>query len=129
MAEVRGDGVVSAVLADEALNLLNVDKQGFDAMDRRLLLAVVDRFAGGPVGLDALAASISEERGTIEDVLEPYLIQQGYLMRTPRGRVATAKTYQHFGLPVPDRDSDTSALQTLKQNAIDFAATDGEKSD
>ena len=129
VAEVRGDGVVSAVLADEALNLLNVDKQGFDAMDRRLLLAVVDRFAGGPVGLDALAASISEERGTIEDVLEPYLIQQGYLMRTPRGRVATAKTYQHFGLPVPDRDSDTSALQTLKQNAIDFAATDGEKSD
>jgi Holliday junction DNA helicase RuvB len=81
------------------------------------------------VGLDALAASISEERGTIEDVLEPYLIQQGYLMRTPRGRVATAKTYQHFGLPAPDRDSDTSALQTLKQNAIDFAATDDEKSD
>ena len=129
VAEVRGDGVVSALLADEALNLLNVDKQGFDAMDRRLLLAIVDRFDGGPVGLDALAASISEERGTIEDVLEPYLIQQGYLMRTPRGRVATAKTYQHFGLPVPQRDSDNSASQTLKQNAINFSASDGENTD
>ena len=75
VAEVKGDGVVTAALADDALNLLNVDKQGFDAMDRRLLLAIVDRFGGGPVGLDALAASISEERGTIEDVLEPYLIQ------------------------------------------------------
>ena len=107
VAEVKGDGVVTAALADDALNLLNVDKQGFDAMDRRLLLAIVDRFGGGPVGLDALAASISEERGTIEDVLEPYLIQQGYLMRTPRGRVATAKTYMHFGLPVPERSGDT----------------------
>ena len=111
VADVRGDGVVSALLADEALNLLNVDKQGFDAMDRRLLLAIVDRFDGGPVGLDALAASISEERGTIEDVLEPYLIQQGYLMRTPRGRVATAKTYQHFGLRVAQRVSDNSATK------------------
>ena len=129
VAEVRGDGVVSALLADEALNLLNVDKQGFDAMDRRLLLAVVDRFDGGPVGLDALAASISEERGTIEDVLEPYLIQQGYLMRTPRGRVATAKTYQHFGLPVPQGDSDNSPSQILKQNAINFSASDGENTD
>ena len=98
-------------------------------MDRRLLLAIVDRFDGGPVGLDALAASISEERGTIEDVLEPYLIQQGYLMRTPRGRVATAKTYQHFGLRVPQRDSDNSASQTLKQNAINFSASDGENTD
>ena len=98
-------------------------------MDRRLLLAIVDRFDGGPVGLDALAASISEERGTIEDVLEPYLIQQGYLMRTPRGRVATAKTYQHFGLPLPQRDSDNSASQTLKQNAINFSASDGENTD
>ncbi len=106
VAEVKGDGIVTAVLADEALNLLNVDKQGFDTMDRRLLMAIVDRFDGGPVGLDALAASISEERGTIEDVLEPYLIQQGYLMRTPRGRVATAKTYLHFGLTVPERSGD-----------------------
>ena len=117
------------LLADEALNLLNVDKQGFDVMDRRTLRAIVDRFDGGPVGLDALAASISEERGTIEDVLEPYLIQQGYLMRTPRGRVATAKTYQHFGLPVPQRDSDNSISQTLKQNTIKFSTSDSDNTD
>jgi Holliday junction DNA helicase RuvB len=114
--------VVTAALADEALNLLNVDKQGFDAMDRRLLLAIMDRFSGGPVGLDALAASISEERGTIEDVLEPYLIQQGYLMRTPRGRVATAKTYLHFGLPVPERSGDPAQRKSEgTQDAMDLA--------
>jgi Holliday junction DNA helicase RuvB len=122
VAEVKGDGVVTAALADEALNLLNVDKQGFDAMDRRLLLAIMDRFSGGPVGLDALAASISEERGTIEDVLEPYLIQQGYLMRTPRGRVATAKTYLHFGLPVPERSGDPAQRKSEgTQDAMDLA--------
>ena len=122
VAEVKGNGVVTAALADEALNLLNVDKQGFDAMDRRLLLAILDRFGGGPVGLDALAASISEERGTIEDVLEPYLIQQGYLMRTPRGRVATAKTYLHFGLPLPERSGDP-AQRTAEgsQESMDLA--------
>jgi Holliday junction DNA helicase RuvB len=103
VAEVRGDGVVSKPIADEALNLLNVDQEGFDAMDRRLLMAIIDKFSGGPVGLDAVAAAISEERGTIEDVLEPYLIQQGYLMRTPRGRVATSKSYQHFGLKIPEQ--------------------------
>ena len=129
VAEVKGNGVVSAVLADEALNLLNVDKQGFDAMDRRLLLAIVDRFGGGPVGLDALAASISEERGTIEDVLEPYLIQQGYLMRTPRGRVATEKTYLHFGLPAPMRENEVVAQQGHQQGAINFVETDAENSD
>ena len=129
VAEVKGNGVVSAVLADEALNLLNVDKQGFDAMDRRLLLAIVDRFGGGPVGLDALAASISEERGTIEDVLEPYLIQQGYLMRTPRGRVATEKTYLHFGLPAPMRENEAMAQQGHQQGAIDFVESDAENSD
>ena len=129
VAEVKGNGVVSAVLADEALNLLNVDKQGFDAMDRRLLLAIVDRFGGGPVGLDALAASISEERGTIEDVLEPYLIQQGYLMRTPRGRVATEKTYLHFGLPAPMRENEAVAQQGHQQGAINFVETDAENSD
>ena len=129
VAEVKGNGVVSAVLADEALNLLNVDKQGFDAMDRRLLLAIVDRFGGGPVGLDALAASISEERGTIEDVLEPYLIQQGYLMRTPRGRVATAKTYLHFGLPAPMRENEAVAQQGHQQGAINFVETDTGNSD
>ena len=103
VAEVRGDGSVTKAIADEALNLLNVDKEGFDAMDRRLLMTIIDKFAGGPVGLDSVAAAISEERGTIEDVLEPYLIQQGYLMRTPRGRIATSKSYQHFGLRPPEQ--------------------------
>lgn len=101
-AQVKADGVVTPEIADQALDLLKVDKLGFDMMDRRLLSAVIENFAGGPVGLDALAAFCSEERDTIEDVIEPYLIQQGYLMRTPRGRVATAKCYLHFGLPVPE---------------------------
>jgi Holliday junction DNA helicase RuvB len=97
-AEVRGDGTVSAEIADAALNMLNVDRLGFDHMDRRLLLALIEKFDGGPVGVDSLAAAISEERGTIEDVLEPFLIQQGYIMRTPRGRMATRLAYLHFGL-------------------------------
>ncbi len=101
-AEVKADGVVTAAVADEALNLLKVDKEGFDVMDRRLLSAVLEKFDGGPVGLDALAATLSEEKDTIEDVIEPYLIQQGYIMRTPRGRVATQKCYLHFGLTPPD---------------------------
>lgn len=96
-AEVKGDGTVSRVLADAALNMLGVDASGFDHMDRRLLLAMVEKFDGGPVGVDSLAAAISEERDTIEDVLEPYLIQQGYIMRTPRGRVLTKNAYLHFG--------------------------------
>ncbi len=100
-AQVRADGRITAAVADDALNLLKVDKQGFDGMDRRLLLTVMENFDGGPVGLDALAASVSEEKDTIEDVIEPYLIQQGYLMRTPRGRVATAKAYRHFGVAPP----------------------------
>ncbi len=100
-AQVKSDGVVSAEIADAALQMLDVDKLGFDVMDRKLLLAVLEKFGGGPVGLDNLAAAIGEERDTIEDVLEPYLIQQGYLMRTPRGRVATSLAYQHFGLAVP----------------------------
>ena len=95
---MRADGRISAAIADQALNMLNVDQQGFDHMDRRLLLAMIEKFDGGPVGVDSLAAAISEERGTIEDVLEPYLIQQGYLMRTPRGRMATRAAYLHFGL-------------------------------
>jgi Holliday junction DNA helicase RuvB len=97
-AEVRHQGRVSLAIADEALNLLAVDQQGFDHMDRRLLLALIEKFDGGPVGVDSLAAAIGEERGTIEDVLEPYLIQQGYLLRTPRGRLATRAAYLHFGL-------------------------------
>ena len=101
-AEVRSDGAVNRETADAALNMLNVDGEGFDNMDRRLLQTIIDKFSGGPVGLDSLAAALSEERDTIEDVLEPYLIQQGFLMRTPRGRVATGKAYLHFGLAAPD---------------------------
>jgi holliday junction DNA helicase RuvB len=100
-AQVKADGIVSSEVADAALKMLDVDKLGFDVMDRKLLSAVLEKFGGGPVGLDNLAAAIGEERDTIEDVLEPYLIQQGYLMRTPRGRVATSLAYQHFGLQAP----------------------------
>ena len=100
-AQVKSDGIVTSDIADAALQMLDVDKLGFDVMDRKLLLAVLEKFSGGPVGLDNLAAAIGEERDTIEDVLEPYLIQQGYLMRTPRGRIATPQAYQHFGLPSP----------------------------
>jgi Holliday junction DNA helicase RuvB len=97
-AQVKGDGHISAELADRGLGMLKVDGNGFDAMDRRLLSAVIEKFDGGPVGIDNLAAAIGEERGTIEDVLEPYLIQQGFIMRTPRGRVATQAAYLHLGL-------------------------------
>jgi holliday junction DNA helicase RuvB len=100
-AQVKSDGIVTSEIADAALKMLDVDHLGFDVMDRKLLLAVLEKFGGGPVGLDNLAAAIGEERDTIEDVLEPFLIQQGYLMRTPRGRVATQQAYQHFGLPIP----------------------------
>jgi len=103
-AQVKGDGVITKASADAALNMLNVDSQGFDHMDRRLLLALLEKFDGGPVGVDSLAAAISEERDTIEDVLEPYLIQQGYMMRTSRGRMATKLAYRHFGLPEPSAE-------------------------
>ena len=97
-AEVKSNGTVNAKIADQALNLLDVDPMGFDMMDRKLLLSIIEKFDGGPVGIDNLAAAISEEKGTIEDVLEPFLIQQGYIMRTPRGRVATDMAYLHFGI-------------------------------
>jgi Holliday junction DNA helicase RuvB len=100
-AQVKGDGTVTEEIAIAALNMLKVDSNGFDALDRKLLMAMIDNFAGGPVGLDTLAAAISEERGTIEDVLEPYLLQQGFIMRTPRGRIVTQHAYTHFGLPIP----------------------------
>ncbi len=100
-AEVRADGIVSAETADAALELLNVDEEGIDAMDRKLLLTILEKFSGGPVGLDSLAAAIGEERDTIEDVVEPYLIQQGYMMRTPRGRVVTERAYHHFSIAPP----------------------------
>ncbi|MET1078850.1 MAG: Holliday junction branch migration DNA helicase RuvB [Pseudomonas sp.] len=102
-AEVRAQGQITRAVADLALNLLDVDEHGFDHQDRRLLLTLIEKFDGGPVGIDSLAAAISEERHTIEDVLEPYLIQQGYIMRTPRGRVVTRHAYLHFGLNVPKR--------------------------
>jgi Holliday junction DNA helicase RuvB len=97
-AEVKADGVIDADVADRALTMLNVDQRGFDHLDRRLLLAMIEMFDGGPVGVESLAAALSEERDTIEDVLEPYLIQQGYIVRTPRGRMATRNAYLHFGL-------------------------------
>ena len=100
-AEVKADGHISQGVADRALDMLSVDQLGFDHLDRRLLLAMIEKFDGGPVGVDSLAASISEERGTIEDVLEPYLIQQGFMVRTPRGRMVTNNAYLHFGLPAP----------------------------
>ncbi|MET0048376.1 MAG: Holliday junction branch migration DNA helicase RuvB [Sedimenticola sp.] len=103
-AQVKADGRVSSDVADKALGMLNVDTSGFDMMDRKLLEAVIRKFDGGPVGVDSLAAAIGEERGTIEDVLEPYLIQQGFLMRTPRGRVATQAAYLHFGLAPKTKD-------------------------
>ena len=101
-AEVKHDGTISADIAAQALDMLNVDAEGFDYMDRKLLLAVIDKFFGGPVGLDNLAAAIGEERETIEDVLEPYLIQQGFLQRTPRGRMATVRAWNHFGITPPE---------------------------
>jgi Holliday junction DNA helicase RuvB len=108
-AQVKSQGEVTADVADAALQMLKVDPNGFDQMDRRLLRAVIERFDGGPVGVDNLAAAIGEERGTIEDVLEPYLIQQGFLMRTPRGRIATRASYLHFGLK-PPRTADSQDL-------------------
>jgi len=98
-ADVKTDGLVNADTADKAMDMLSVDSNGFDVMDRKLLLAIINNFDGGPVGVDNLAAAIGEERGTIEDVIEPYLIMEGFIMRTPRGRVATKSAYSHFGLP------------------------------
>lgn len=104
-AEVRGDGVITRALADRALERLEVDRRGFDHMDRLILLTIIDKFAGGPVGLETLAAAIGEEKDTIEDVIEPFLLQQGYLNRTPRGRTATALAYEHFHRPPREKPS------------------------
>ena len=105
-AEVKGNGVITRQMADAALRMLDVDPEGFDQMDRRFLEAIVHRFDGGPVGLDNVAAAIGEEPGTIEDVIEPYLIQQGFLQRTPRGRVATLAAWRHLGVAPPQRAGD-----------------------
>ena len=103
---MKADGHATGAVADAALVMLDVDRAGLDMMDRKLLSAVVEKFMGGPVGLDNIAAAIGEERDTIEDVLEPYLIQQGYLQRTPRGRIATPLAYRHLGLAVPSSEAD-----------------------
>jgi Holliday junction DNA helicase RuvB len=100
-AEVKGDGRVTDAMAQAALDLLDVDPLGFDPMDRRLMLTIIEKFSGGPVGIDSLSAALGEERGTLEDVIEPFLIQQGFVMRTARGRVATRNAYLHFGLSPP----------------------------
>ena len=109
-ADVKADGNATREVADAALTMLDVDSQGLDVMDRKLLLTVIEKFLGGPVGVDNLAAAIGEERDTIEDVLEPYLIQQGYLQRTPRGRMATANAYRHFGLVVANNPANMDLL-------------------
>ena len=109
-AEVKGDGTITRLIAQQALQMLKIDQQGFDLLDRKLLLMMIENFQGGPVGLDTLAAAISEERTTVEDVLEPYLLQQGFLMRTPRGRVVTNKAYLHFGLSVPALQAEADEL-------------------
>ncbi|MDB4039828.1 Holliday junction branch migration DNA helicase RuvB [Methylophilaceae bacterium] len=103
-AEVKSEGRINKVIADDALKMLDIDLIGLDLMDRSFLLAIIEKFSGGPVGLDNIAAAIGEEKETIEDVIEPYLIQQGYLMRTPRGRLASPKTYEHFGLKHSKKD-------------------------
>ena len=103
-AEVKADGDISSDIASQALAMLKIDDNGFDSLDRKLLLSMIEKFDGGPVGLDTIAAVISEERGTVEDVLEPYLLQQGFIMRTPRGRTVTSKAYLHFGLKAPEKE-------------------------
>jgi holliday junction DNA helicase RuvB len=113
-AEVKADGRVTDAVAQAALDLLDVDPQGFDPMDRRLMLAIIEKFDGGPVGVESLAAALGEERGTIEDVIEPFLIQQGFIMRTARGRVAARNAYLHFGLtpPAPERPGSLGLFET-----------------
>jgi Holliday junction DNA helicase RuvB len=123
-AEVRADGRITSEIADQGLNMLNVDANGFDQMDRRLLMAMIEKFDGGPVGVDSLAAAVGEERDTIEDVYEPYLIQQGFMMRTPRGRVATRHAYLHFGLKPP---TSSGAQDLFSEEEIGGIETNGEK--
>ena len=114
-AQVEGDGRIDEAVATAAMDMLDVDPRGFDVMDRRLLLTIIEKFDGGPVGVDSLAAAIGEERGTIEDVVEPFLIQQGLMMRTARGRMATRQAYLHFGLPAPTRVLDPETISLFEQ--------------
>jgi Holliday junction DNA helicase RuvB len=114
-AEIKANGQVSQAVVKHALDFLNVDNQGFDVMDQKLLLALIEKFNGGPVGLDSLAAFINEEKGTIEDVIEPFLIQQGFILRTPRGRIATKEAYLHFGLKSPERLVTTQSMSLFNE--------------
>ena len=109
-AEIKAQGVITAAVVERAMQMLDVDEQGFDTQDRRLLRTIIEKFDGGPVGVDNLAAAIGEEKGTIEDVLEPYLIQQGFILRTPRGRMATRNAYLQIGLQPPKREGETLPL-------------------
>ena len=115
-SEVKGNGKIAGEIAATALDMLSIDKNGFDHMDRRLLMTMIEKFDGGPVGIDSIAAAISEERGTVEDILEPYLIQQGFIQRTPRGRVVTQFAYRHFGLKAKDAPAD---LFSKDEDALD----------
>ncbi|MAG81162.1 MAG: Holliday junction branch migration DNA helicase RuvB [Limnobacter sp.] len=117
-AQVKADGVITAAVADAALSMLDVDKVGLDPMDRRLLETIIHKFGGGPVGLESVAAAIGEEKDTIEDVIEPYLIQQGYIQRTPRGRIATLNTYAHFGLTAPASLAGTHAANSQQGDLL-----------
>ena len=125
-AEVKGDGVITSALAKNALEMLEVDETGMDMLDRNVLSALISKFDGGPVGVDSLAAAVSEERGTIEDVIEPYLIQQGYIMRTPRGRVATRIAWQHMGLTMPDAGK-SSQVSMFEAGSFEKPVPDLEK--
>nr|WP_134083309.1 Holliday junction branch migration DNA helicase RuvB [Thiohalophilus thiocyanatoxydans] len=118
-AQVKADGRISAAVAHQALDMLDVDNHGFDMMDRKLLLTIIEKFDGGPVGIDNLASAIGEERGTIEDVLEPYLIQQGFMMRTPRGRIATRHAYLHFGLSAPTPEPAAASLDMFNNETTE----------
>lgn len=117
-AQVKADGTITAEVADAALTMLDVDKVGLDPMDRRLLETIIHKFGGGPVGLESVAAAIGEEKDTIEDVIEPYLIQQGYIQRTPRGRIATLNTYAHFGLTAPASLAGTHAANSQQGDLL-----------
>ena len=117
-AQVKADGVITSAVADAALSMLDVDKVGLDPMDRRLLETIIHKFGGGPVGLESVAAAIGEEKDTIEDVIEPYLIQQGYIQRTPRGRIATLNTYAHFGLTAPASLAGTHAANSQQGDLL-----------
>jgi Holliday junction DNA helicase RuvB len=121
-AQVKAGGSVTRAVADAALNMLDVDAGGLDVMDRKLLRLLMERFSGGPVGVESLAAAISEERETIEDVIEPFLIQQGYLQRTPRGRMATVAAYRHFGLAMPAPGTMRSLWDDVAAGGSDAAA-------